>query len=104
MLVAYFCRWLPSPLLGQVDEFIFKRPARTTDSPPWWQNAVDQGILAYADLQIATGVGILTAAFSTMSTLSTYHLQVAIYLAWMSSNTHLTAVSLLQTEFRENQN
>lgn len=31
-----------------------------------------------------------------------YHLQVAIYLAWMSSNTHLTAVSLLQTEFQEN--
>lgn len=28
MLIAYFCRWLPSKLLGQVDEFIFKRPAR----------------------------------------------------------------------------
>lgn len=104
MLIAYICRWLPSPLLGQVDEFIFKRPARERSSPPWWQTAVDQCILAYADLQIATGIGILTAAFSTMSTLSVYHLQVAIYLAWMSSNTHLTAVSLLQTEFRENKN
>ena len=104
MLIAYFCRWLPSPLLGQADEFIFKRPARERTSPPWWQTAVNQCILAYADLQIATGIGILTAAFSTMSILSIYHLQVAIYLAWMSSNTHLTAVSLLQTEFRENKN
>ena len=104
MLIAYFCRCLPAPLLGQVDEFIFKRGAPKRTSPSWWQNAVDQSILAYADLQIATGVGILTAAFATMSTLSMYHFQVAIYLAWMSSNTHLTAVSLLQTEFRENRN
>ena len=102
MLIAYFCRYLPAPLLGGVDEYIFKRPARNRATPPWWQNAVDQSILAYADLQIATGVGILTAAFCTMNSLSVYHLQVAIYLAWMSSGAHLTAVSLLQTEFREN--
>ena len=102
MFVAYFCRWLPSSLLGQVDEFIFRRPARHWDSPPPWQNAVKQSILAYADMQLATGVGILIAAFSTISELSVYHYQVAIYLAWMSSNTHLTAVSLLQVEFREN--
>lgn len=68
MLIAYVCRWLPSPLLGQVDEFNFKRPARERSSPPWWQTAVDQCILAYADLQIATGIGILTAAFSTICT------------------------------------
>ncbi|KAL8776010.1 MAG: hypothetical protein Q9194_003437 [Teloschistes cf. exilis] len=67
-------------------------------------NAVDQAILTYADLQIATGVGILVAACSTIRSLSLYHLQVAIYLAWMSSNTHLTAVSLLQVDFRENSN
>ena len=104
MLVAYVCRWLPSTLLGKVDEFIFKRPARKRNTPPWWQTSVDQCILAYADLQIATGIGILTAAFSTMSSMSVYHLQVATYLAWMSSNSHLTAISLLQTEFRENKN
>ena len=105
MLVAYSCHWLPSSLLGQVDEFIFHRgPAREQSPPHWWQDAVDHSILAYADLQLATGIGILTAAFSTISTLSVYHYQVAIYLAWMSSNTHLTAVSLLATEFRENTN
>lgn len=104
MLVAYACRLLPASLLGQLDVFVFKRPAQKRSSPPWWQTAVDQTILAYADLQIATGVGILVAAFGTMNSLSVYHLQVAIYLAWMSSNTHLTAISLLQTEFRENRN
>ena len=100
-MVAYFGRWLPASLLGHVDICIFRLPARKRTSPPWWQKAVDQSILAYADLQIATGVGVLVAAFATMSSMSVYHLQVAIYLAWMSSNTHLTAVSLLQTDFRE---
>ncbi|KAL6715976.1 hypothetical protein ACLMJK_006938 [Lecanora helva] len=104
MFVAYVCRWLSPSLLGHVDEFIFRRPARKWTSPPWWQDAVHQSIIAYADLQIATGVGILVAAFSTISTMSVYHFQVAIYLAWMASNTHLTAISLLQTEFRENRN
>ncbi|KAL8919767.1 MAG: hypothetical protein Q9208_006633 [Pyrenodesmia sp. 3 TL-2023] len=104
MLAAYLCRLLPAPLLGQVDIFVFKRPARRRTCPPWWQNAVDQTLLAYADVQIVTGVGILVAACSTVRSLSVYHLQVAIYLAWMSSNTHLTAISLLQTDFRENRN
>lgn len=101
MLVAYWWQTLPASLLGRVDERIFKRVGRAPNARPWWQDAVNQSIMAYADLQIATGIGILTAAFSTMGTISMYHLQVAIYLAWLSSNTHLTAVSLLQTEFRE---
>ncbi|KAL8835783.1 MAG: hypothetical protein Q9170_003177 [Blastenia crenularia] len=102
MLAAYVCGLLPEPLLGQVDIFVFKRSALKRTRLAWWQNAVDQSILAYADLQIATGVGILVAACSTIRSLSVYHLQVAIYLAWMSSNTHLTAISLLQIDFREN--
>ncbi|KAL8765111.1 MAG: hypothetical protein Q9209_007710 [Squamulea sp. 1 TL-2023] len=102
MLAAYVCGLLPEPLLGQVDIFVFKRSMLKRTRLPWWQNAVDQSILAYADLQIATGVGILVAACSTIRSLSVYHLQVAIYLAWMSSNTHLTAISLLQVEIREN--
>ncbi|KAL8869716.1 MAG: hypothetical protein Q9174_004062 [Haloplaca sp. 1 TL-2023] len=102
MLVAYVRGLLPEPLLGQVDKFVFKRSALERTRRPWWQNAVEQSIVTYADLQIATGVGILVAACSTMRSLSVYHLQVAIYLAWMSSNTHLTAISLLQIEYREN--
>ena len=104
MLVAYFCCWLPVSVLGQVDKYVFKRFPHEKDSSPWWRNAIDQSILVYADLQIANGIAILTAAFATMRTISMYHLQVAIYLAWMSSNTHLTAVSLLQTDFREDRN
>lgn len=102
MLAAYMAGLLPEPLLGQVDIFVFKRTGLKRTRQYWWQNAVNQSILAYADLQIATGVAILVAACSTIRSLSVYHLQVAIYLAWMSSNTHLTAISLLQIEYREN--
>lgn len=98
MLVAYLCHWLPSELLGRGDEIVFKRWSdRRT---PRWKRATDQAILAYADQQIITGIAILAAGFSRLQNLSVYHLHVVIYLAWMSSNTHLTAVSLLQLEFR----
>lgn len=50
------------------------------------------------------GIAILAAGFSRMQSLSVYHLHVIIYLAWMSSNTHLTAVSLLQAQFRNEKN
>ena len=66
----------------------------------WWQQAVNSVVLGYADQQIATGIAILMAAFIKMQDISVYHLNVAIYLAWMSSNTHISAVSLLQAEFR----
>ncbi len=102
MVLAYACRWLPSDLLGRADEFVFKRGAdRRT---PRWKRATDQAVLAYADQQIVTGIAILAAGFSRMQSLSVYHLHVIIYLAWMSSNTHLTAVSLLQAQFRNEKN
>ena len=102
MVLAYVCRWLPSHLLGRADEIVFKRGAdRRT---PRWKRATDQAVLAYADQQIVTGIAILAAGFSRMQSLSVYHLHVIIYLAWMSSNTHLTAVSLLQLEFRSQKN
>ena len=100
MLVAYIRCWLPSSLLGRADELFFKRSRGKHQVCPWWQKAANNIVLAYADQQIITGIAILTAGFIKMHTLSVYHLQVIIYLAWMSSNTHLSAISLLQTEFR----
>ena len=102
MVLAYLCRWLPLDLLGRADEIVFKR--RADRRSPWWKRASDQAILAFADQQIVTGIAILAAGFSRLQNLSVYHLHVIIYLAWMSSNTHLTAVSLLQLDFRSQKN
>ncbi|KAL8635352.1 MAG: hypothetical protein Q9228_007146, partial [Teloschistes exilis] len=104
MLLAYVCLLLPASSSVEWIYLCSNDQRGQGKVHHGGKNAVDQAILTYADLQIATGVGILVAACSTIRSLSLYHLQVAIYLAWMSSNTHLTAVSLLQAEFRENRN
>ena len=100
MVVAYFCGWLSADLLGRADALLYKRSSVSTGNHRWWQQAVNSVVLGYADQQIATGIAILVAAFIKMHDISVYHLNVAIYLAWMSSNTHISAVSLLQAEFR----
>lgn len=100
MFVAYLGRWLPSDLLGRADRFLYKRYPRSDCSHSWWQEAASNVVLGYADQQIATGIAILVAGFVKTPDISVYHLHVVIYLAWLSSNTHLSAISLLQVEFR----
>ena len=100
MFVAYFCRWLPCSLLGAADREVFKRKDRT-NTQTWWQKAIDKAVLGYADQQIIYGCSILIAGFIQWRSISVYHYHVVIYLAWMSSNTHLSAVTLLPREFHD---
>lgn len=95
MLVAYICGWLPFALLGSADKEVFKRKGIRTGARLWWQKAIDKAVLGYADQQIIYGFAILLAGFIQWRTISVYHYHVVIYLAWMSSNTHLSAVTLL---------
>ena len=95
MLVAYICGWLPYSLLGTADRKVFKRTGTRTISQPWWQKAIDKAVLGYADQQIIYGFAILIAGFIQWGSISVYHYHVVMYLAWMSSNTHLSAVTLL---------
>ena len=99
MLVAYICGWLPYSLLGTADRKVFKRTGTRTITQPWWQKAIDKAVLGYADQQIIYGFAILIAGFIQWGSISVYHYHVVIYLAWMSSNTHLSAVTLLPSIF-----
>ena len=103
MLVAYICGWLPYSLLGTADRKVFKRTGTRTITQPWWQKAIDNAVLGYADQQIIYGFAILIAGFIQWGSISVYHYHVVIYLAWMSSNTHLSAVTLLPWIF-DNEN
>ena len=49
-----------------------------------------------SDQQIVTGIAIMVAGFAQWETISVYHWEIVLYLAWMSSNTHLTTVTLLR--------
>ncbi|KAK8069711.1 hypothetical protein PG994_006327 [Apiospora phragmitis] len=54
-------------------------------------------VLALSDQQIVTGIAIMGAGFQGLRAraLSAYHYQIVLYLAWMSSSVHLTAITVL---------
>lgn len=54
-----------------------------------------------SDQQILTGISILTAGYAKTYTINVYHWQVLVYLAWMSSGTHLITLSVLRKHMRE---
>ncbi|KAK8023054.1 Vanillyl-alcohol oxidase [Apiospora marii] len=58
---------------------------------------VRTAVLAMSDQQIVTGIAIMGAGFQGLrtGTLSAYHYQIVLYLAWMSSSVHLTAITVL---------
>ena len=48
-----------------------------------------------------TGVFIPNASYTTRCTISVYYWQVVVYLAWMSSGTHLITLSVLREYLQE---
>lgn len=56
-----------------------------------------QSILQLCDIQVFTGIAILISGFISLSTgISAYHWQIIAYLAWFSSITHLSGLTVLR--------
>ena len=55
----------------------------------------------FSDQQIVTGIAILAAGYAKHCTISVYHFQVVVYLAWMSSGTHLVTLTVLRKYLRD---
>nr|POE80005.1 hypothetical protein CFP56_08071 [Quercus suber] len=92
---AYFTGLLPPTLLRAVDVRIMKANSRNVDSE--WHDALQKAAIIFSDQQIITGIGILLAGHCNIgSGLSAYQWQIITYLAWMSSNVHLTTLTLLR--------
>lgn len=49
-------------------------------------------ILGLADQQLVTGLAILIAALKEWNTISGFHYNIVVYLAWFSSFTHAVAL------------
>lgn len=64
-----------------------------------------RAILLYSDQQILTEIAILLSAFIQLRTdgsaISAYHWQIAVYLAWFASASHLSSLAILRHHFRE---
>ena len=110
VLASYLFGQVDGSLLNSVDTSVFRirpyRPPETRGSRPTRLRislALRQAILALSDQQIVTGIAILAAGFQglRLGGIDSYHYQIVIYLAWMSSSVHLSALSILAPILKE---
>ena len=69
---------------------------------PEWKKPLRKAVLIFSDQQIVTGIALLASGYSQLpGGLDTYHWQILVYLAWFSSFTHLTTLTVLRRYFQD---
>ncbi|KAF7189400.1 Elsinochromes biosynthesis cluster protein HP1 [Pseudocercospora fuligena] len=97
VLIAYFGGLVDDGLLRPVDRFVLRIPSRA-EKHTSIHVALRKAILTLSDQQIVTGIAILGAGFVGLrsGSITVYHFNIVIYLAWMSSSVHLSALTILR--------
>jgi hypothetical protein len=65
-----------------------------------WSEINQKMILLFSDHLIATGIAVLVAGIAIHPTLSVYHFQLVTWQAWLASNSHQVALTVLQHYLR----
>lgn len=103
--VFYLLGYVPDEFLNSIDRGIIdtlwckarSRPAKT------WEPTLRNAVLMFSDQQLVTGIALLISGYAQLRCgISSYHWQMIIYLAWFSSLTHLTTLTVLRQYFRDN--
>lgn len=78
----------------------FLRPG---ESVPRLELALRRIVLMFSDQQVVTGIALLASGYAQLSSgISNYHWQMLVYLAWFSSLTHLSTLTVLRQYFQDN--
>ena len=100
--ISYFSGHVSEEFLNSVDKGILSRRLRS-NSAKTWESTFRTAILMMSDQQIVTGIALLISGYVQLPCgLSAYHWQIIVYLAWFSSLTHLTTLTILRKYFRDN--
>ncbi|CAC9887722.1 unnamed protein product [Aureobasidium pullulans] len=104
VLVAYVTGMLEDELLTTVDRRIMRIKSRK-DKHPRIHETIQHIVLLLSDQQIVTGIAIMAAGFVGLrgGQMSVYHYQIVLYLAWLSSSVHLSALTLLRPFLNKHQ-
>ena len=87
--------------LNIIDERFLRTIRWTAHSE--WKEPLGKAVLMFSDQQIVTGIALLASGYSQLPNgLDAYHWQIVVYLAWFSSFTHLTTLTVLRNYFEEN--
>ena len=103
--VYYLNGYVPDEFLNSIDRGIINTLWRKARSRPAkiWEPTFRNAVLMFSDQQLVTGLALLTSGYAQLRCgISSYHWQMIIYLAWFSSLTHLTTLTVLRQYFRDN--
>ena len=100
-MIAYLSRLLPQSTLNEADRNLFLKRVKRLRVTEQRQKTVMSVILLLADQQLLTGCAIMAAGLFKKKTISYFHWKLVVYLAWMSSNTHLSCLATLRFDLRE---
>ena len=103
--IYYFLDYVPKEFLNKIDRGIIDTVWCKARSKPAesWEPFLRTAVLMFSDQQLVTGIAILVSGYAQLPCgLSSYHWQMIVYLAWFSSLTHLTTLTVLRQYFRKN--
>ena len=104
VLIHYAFDYINDPFTNVIDRSCIaalwcksrNRPSRI------WEPFLRIAVLIYSDLELVTGIAILASAFPQLYTnIPTYYWQLAVYLAWFSTHTHLATLTILRQYLRD---
>ncbi|KAF2239886.1 hypothetical protein EV356DRAFT_562654 [Viridothelium virens] len=107
VIIGYFCGWIQDEqnggLLNELDfrvirviESISGRNVRNSQMNKGpWRDALERFVLSLSDQQLVTGISILLLGYIQHCSMSSFHFIVIVTLAWFSSTTHLSTLSVL---------
>lgn len=95
---------VPEHDLLLLDEIFLRKIRRKANfaPSPELKKSLGKAVLMFSDQQIVTGIALLASGYSQLpSGLDAYHWQIIVYLAWFSSFTHLTTLTVLRNYFQD---
>ena len=105
IILLYLLDYFEAPYLNKIDRGLatYVRRKLRLKRTDVWAPTIRKGIMMISDQQLITGIAILAGAYSQLrcGKISAYHWQLIVYLAWFSSLTHLTTLTVLRQYFRE---
>ncbi|KAI9724390.1 MAG: hypothetical protein M1812_000458 [Candelaria pacifica] len=102
VVVYYFMGFVPKSFINAVDRGILWHKA-SPEIARLLEPTLRRGVLMFSDQQVVTGIAILASGYAQLRyNISVYHWQIVVYLAWFSSLTHLTTLTMMRQYFREN--
>ena len=104
MLIYYLFDYIDHSYTNIIDHSCIKAVWRRQNKRPLraWEPFLRTAVLIYSDLELVTGIAILASSFPQLSTnIPSYYWQIAVYLGWFATTTHLTTLTVLRQYLRE---